>query len=88
MTIGDVGTARDHFTPLMWRVGNGRLGPKRCYQPQFKELPEESEGGAGELAGHESITDHVTTPLRDLYKVLWCFERINAPVQSERLKRS
>jgi hypothetical protein len=91
ITTGEVGAARDRFTELMWREGS-RLKPGRCYQPRFAELlrPEFTHASAsvqrGNLADYPAdLTASGASPSRDLYKVLWCFERIHALLASEQL---
>jgi hypothetical protein len=93
LTGGEVGAARDRFTTLMWRFGD-RKGPEagRPHQPTFEELlgahaPAPPKGSIdlarypGDLAAIGGCID----PLQDLYKVLWCFERIDAARTHETL---
>lgn len=91
ITTGEVGAARDRFTELMWREGSN-IKAGRCYQPRFAELlkPEFTDGPAP--VNHRKLADYpkdLTTvgasPSRDLYKVLWCFERIHALIHSKQL---
>ena len=97
LTGGEVGAARDRFTTLMWRVGSrDDQGARRPYQPTFEDLVAPSaprpDTGAGDhdvsrypdnLAAPGSSID----PLQDLYKVLWCFERIDAARTHDTLDR-
>jgi hypothetical protein len=80
LTTGEVGAARDRFTELMWRIGQARR-PGSCHQPTFDELmgkrfADLSDEQVDLTAYPEDLPGADSSPLRDLYKVLWCFERI------------
>lgn len=84
LTSGEVGAARDRLSHLMWTWGERMAGENVCHAPLWDELMPDvlADGSRGELARY--IDTAVETganraePLRDLYKVLWCFERIEA----------
>jgi len=85
LTTGEVGNARSRFTALMWKHGERQAGFNACHLPRWVEiLPELTPEGRirGSLAVYsesEAIaTSQDAEPLRDLYAVLWCFERIEA----------
>lgn len=84
LTTGEVGNARSRFTALMWKHGERQAGSNACHLPLWEEiLPSPTtENGKGGLSGYlafEAIaTSQDAEPLRDLYAVLWCFERIEA----------
>jgi hypothetical protein len=85
LTTGEVGNARDRFTTLMWKHGERLAGRNVCHAPRWKEILTDvlgASGSRGEL-GVYPREDHIATakdaePMRDLYSVLWCFERIEA----------
>jgi hypothetical protein len=84
LTTGEVRAARDRFTALMWRHGEARAGRNVCHVPSWTELLTDVLGGGerGEL-GEYRPEDKIAgaegaEPMRDLYAVLWCFERIEA----------
>jgi hypothetical protein len=84
LTTGEVGAARDRFTALMWRHGEGLTGVNQCHAPTwFEILPNVLEAGDRGLLGRYPRGEEIpgaegSEPLRDLYAVLWCFERIEA----------
>lgn len=84
LTTGEVGGARDRFTTLMWKRGEALAGRNVCHVPSWTELLPDvlGGGGRGEL-GEYRAEDKIAgaegaEPMRDLYAVLWCFERIEA----------
>ena len=83
LTAGEIGAARDRLSELMWRVGSSR-GENSCWRPSWKELLGGQFAGDADLEQDLSAypddmgTSAGQTPLRDLYKILWCFERISA----------
>ncbi len=89
LTTGEVGAARDRFTEYMWRVGAFHR-QRSCHQPTFFELlgPVYADPPSTTLTEwlHEYPVDiggvSTATPLRDLYKVLWCFERVGAALDA------
>ena len=88
LTGGEVGAARDRFTTLMWRMGSSDArGARRPHQPTFEDLVAPPASGPDSGPGDHDVSrypaDLATSgssldPLQDLYKVLWCFERIDA----------
>ena len=85
LTTGEVGAARDRLATLMWFLGD-RIEPGRCHRPTFAELlgttySRGSSSAAGiDLSSYpeDVVPDAGTTPLQDLYRLLWTFERIEA----------
>lgn len=84
LTTGEVGAARDRFTTLMWKRGEALASRNVCHVPTWLELLPDvlGGGGRGEL-GEYRAEDKIAgaegaEPMRDLYTVLWCFERIEA----------
>lgn len=75
LTTGEVGAARERFTTAMWWAG--RKSGLLCHQPTWEEL-DDSPPTPGALAVYsaEVTGDPTERPLRDLYRVLYCFERI------------
>lgn len=66
----------------MWFVGE-RIQPGKCFRPSFSELLGTAYSRGNEVAGltldrypSEVAGDEVTSPLQDLYRLLWAFERI------------
>ncbi len=91
LTTGEVGASRDRFTELMWREGS-HTQPGQCHQPCFAELLDAEFTrdsvipGRGALARYpDDVAQQGASPSRDLYKVLWCFERIDALLASKQL---
>lgn len=87
LTTGEVGAARDRFTSLMWKVGEAAEGRNRCHRFTWAEVQSavrypDGSIECGELGSYErfpEISDaRDAEPMRDLYSVLWCFERIEA----------
>jgi hypothetical protein len=86
LTTGEVGAARDRLTTLMWKHGERQAGRNRCHMPSWDELLPDVLGkgdpGRGLLGGYPPEDEipgaQGSEPLRDLYGVLWCFERIEA----------
>jgi len=85
LTTGEVGGARDRFTTLMWKHGERNAGRNVCHSPQWAEILTSvlSETSSRGLLGFYPPADAIATagdaePMRDLYTVLWCFERIEA----------
>jgi hypothetical protein len=86
LTTGEVGQARDRFMTLMWKHGERVSGRNVCHRPQWVEiLPsvlgerDVSRGLLGAYDPEDRIAEHASDePMRDLYAVLWCFERIEA----------
>jgi hypothetical protein len=84
LTTGEVGAARDRFTTLMWKHGERLAGRNRCHAPTWGELlPDVLGGGDRGLLGEYRSEDKIpgadgAEPMRDLYSVLWCLERIEA----------
>lgn len=84
LTTGEVGAARDRFATLMWFSGEQKQ-PGRCNRPSFGELLGATYSG-GESGEHvdisayppEVVEDAPTSPMQDLYRLLWTFERIEA----------
>jgi hypothetical protein len=82
LTTGEVGAARDRFTTLMWKHGNAVARDRAtCHAPMWDEVhPGTGEAGdAGGQLGHYDervISAEHAEPMRDLYTVLWCFERV------------
>lgn len=85
LTTGEVGGARDRLATLMWFLGE-RTEAGRCLRPTFAELlgPSYSRGDvAVDGINLNAYPDRVvptpsTSPLQDLYRLLWAFERIEA----------
>lgn len=82
LTSGEVGAARERFTTAMWWVGR-RSGPL-CHQPRWPEI-DDSPPQPGDISKYsEGVTMNSTErPLRDLYRVLYCFERIEATLEGK-----
>lgn len=84
LTAGEVGAARDRFTTLMWKHGEAIAGRNVCHVPSWSELLPDVLGGGdrGELGEYRAedkiVGAESAEPMRDLYTVLWCFERIEA----------
>lgn len=84
LTTGEVGEARDRFATLMWKHGERLAGRNRCHAPTWLELLPDVLGGRDRgLLGEYRTEDKIpgadgAEPMRDLYTVLWCFERIEA----------
>jgi hypothetical protein len=84
LTTGEVGAARDRFTTLMWKHGEKLAGRNQCHAPSWDEiLPDVLGGGSRGLLGRYRAEDEIAgfedaEPMRDLYAVLWCFERVEA----------
>lgn len=87
MTSGEAGAARDRLSEFMWREGSS-VGTNSCWQPSWEQLL-----GAGylEIPNHvrdlskypeDIATSCEQTPLRDLYKIFWQFERVGAAYHS------
>jgi len=96
LTGGEVGAARDRFTSFMWRVGDsGESATQGPYRPTIDSLIAPAvaapppDGEQGRLAYYpDDLTDSGgIAPLQDLYKVLWCFERIEAARSHNTLDR-
>lgn len=83
ITSGEVGQARDRLSEFMWRVGS-RSGSNHCYRPSWEELLGGTylslAEGSSDLSSYPADIASGTnvTPSRDLYKILWCFERVAA----------
>lgn len=80
LTTGEVGAARDRLTTLLWQDGESGL----CARPaSFQELLPPQ----GRLAGYTATVrgGDESEPMRDLFKVLWCFERIEGTRSGEAL---
>jgi hypothetical protein len=96
LTTGEVGAARDRFTTLMWKHGERHAGRNVCHAPRWEEiltnvLPggAESRGVLGAYPPGDAIaTAADAEPMRDLYSVLWCFERIEAGRAGRALDRA
>jgi len=84
LTTGEVGEARDRFATLMWKHGERLAGRNQCHAPTWLELlPDVLGGGDRGRLGEYRTEDKIpgaegAEPMRDLYTVLWCFERIEA----------
>lgn len=88
LTTGEIGLARDRLSEAMWRVGSQQRknaqDDYKCWQPSWMELLGakyvELSGSVVDLSVYpeDMEPDANETPLRDLYKILWCFERIGA----------
>lgn len=82
LTTGDVGSARDRLTTLMWKYGERQSGTNRCHRPAWSELladPLDPLGPDRGVVGQypdEVVGASAAEPMRDLYALLWCFERI------------
>lgn len=93
LTTGEVGRAADRLSTLLWKEGERRFGRNRCYAPEWPELltAVRGTGGAGRLGEYidsDRVVDFASSePLRDLYALLWCFERIEAGRASRALDR-
>lgn len=93
LTTGEIGRAADRLSTMLWKEGERRFGRNRCYAPQWHELLTAVRGGAdaGELGTYlesDRLVDAATAePLRDLYAILWCFERIEAGRAANALDR-
>lgn len=77
LTVGEVGEARDRLTTLFWQEGEGAFGRNVCWRPlSFAELLPPN----GRLSSyHDEVLDgDRSEPMRDLFKILWSFERIDA----------
>lgn len=89
LTTGEVGAARDRLATLMWAVGES-LEPGACYRPTFAELLGENYSRGTRGVGRTLLDTYppniaeasATTPLQDLYRLLWTFERIDAAAQN------
>jgi hypothetical protein len=82
LTTGEIGSGRDRLSEFMWRAGS-QQGTNACWQPAWVELLGGKYldlQGAADLSTYpeDMATGTGETPLRDLYKILWCFERIGA----------
>lgn len=83
LTSGEVGVSRDRLSELMWRAGSA-AGKNKCLQPTWEQLLGstyvELPVGLADLSCYppdmEAPRDQ--TPMRDLYKVLWNSERVEA----------
>lgn len=79
LTAGEVGSARDRLSMFMWTVGAARNGEFSCWQPTWPELlgAELLPGQADGLHRYPDEPIYASSlPLRDLYRILWSFERI------------
>ena len=81
LTTGEVGACRDRFSGFMWGYGTRDTGENSCWTPRFLELNPDSKSEhdrSGELSEYPPwvLGSDGAEPLRDLYKILWCFERI------------
>lgn len=84
LTTGEVGGARDRLATLMWHVGEQAQAGK-CFRPTFSELLGPLYSRGVEAVGFSlgsypdaAVPGAATTPLQDLYRLLWAFERIEA----------
>jgi hypothetical protein len=83
LTSGETGAVRDRLSEFMWRVGS-QSSTNRCWQPLWEELLGARfvtlPAGAIDVSAYpaDMAAGPAETPLRDLYKLLWCFERIQA----------
>ncbi|MBK5222012.1 MAG: hypothetical protein JJE52_03870 [Acidimicrobiia bacterium] len=87
LTSGEVGAARSRFTALMWKAGEKAEGENLCHRFTWSEirspvLTDKHVVERGVLGTYDRLPgipdgEHAE-PMRDLYSVLWCFERIEA----------
>ena len=83
LTTGEVGAARDRLTTLLWQEGEATYSRNVCWRPYFQELlPPRGRLG---LYHADVLGNDESEPMRDLFKVLWCFERIDAARVGEAL---
>lgn len=94
LTTGEVGEARDRFTSLMWKAGEETAGRNRCHRFRWEEIQSPvrtadgsvQRGRLGTYADYPEIVQAIDAePMRDLYAVLWCFERVEAGRQGKAL---
>lgn len=84
LTTGEVGAARNRLATLLWKHGELLAGRNQCHSPTWAELlPDVLGGGDRGLLGEYKLEDKIVAsadaePMRDLYSVLWCFERVEA----------
>jgi len=86
LTTGEVGASRDRLTTLMWKHGEKVARRNQCHAPTWIEILPSSTGSGGPTRGALGSYPLVqpipgtgeAEPMRDLYSVLWCFERVNA----------
>lgn len=80
ITSGEVGAARERFTTAMWWAGRDTAG--RCEQPTWESLDDTPPTPGPSHRYDPAITaDASERPLRDLYRVLYCFERIDTTLK-------
>jgi hypothetical protein len=80
-TTGEIGAARQRLSQYMWDAGSTE-GVHRCCQPTWEQLlgaryttvPD----GLADLSvyPHEIVTRPGQTPVKDLYTILWFFQRV------------
>lgn len=84
LTSGEIGAARDRFSSYMWSTG-GEHQPGRCWIPSWEQLLGVDFARGLDEADLSAYPEELRvqkdqTPLRDLYKILWCFERIHVSI--------
>lgn len=91
ITTGEVGDARDRFTEYMWQVGSDAGESNQCYQPSWAELlnSKYSDNEGLVLSRYPDSWELAPdlNPLTDLYRVMWCFERISVADRNGLLDR-
>ena len=81
ITTGEAWGARDRLSEFMWRRGSSN-GSYLCWQPTYADLQGASYGRLSDAAVDVSrYPDDLQpangqTPIRDLYLILWQFERV------------
>lgn len=84
ITTGEAWAARDRLSEFMWRQGSLE-GQNRCWQPTWEELAGTATSDV--LPNARNLSRYPTdlqqaggggpTPYRDLYLILWQFERVS-----------
>lgn len=92
LTTGEIGNARGRLSRHMWRTAKAAGGEAVAWQPCWQELVGEQymhvRGGADfSIYPQDMQASPGETPLRDLYSVLWAFERIAEADRSGLLDR-
>ena len=90
LTSEEVGSARNRFSELMFRVGEEAFGPGCAWRPSWASLlpinpnvdcPERNLAAYPADIGGSGAGKYL--PLNDLRAVLWCFERIEEARQRD-----
>ncbi|MFG2556222.1 hypothetical protein ACGFWF_40780 [Streptomyces sp. NPDC048581] len=81
LTTGEIGNARGRLSRHMWRTAREAGGEAVAWQPRWQELVGYQyiqNLGSNDLSIYppDMQAPPEQTPLRDLYSVLWAFERI------------